>query len=339
MKKITVWLIKIALAAAVMSWIIIKHKESFVETLRNFEPQYFVIAVFLLLLQMGVCGVRWFSLLKMQKIDISLKEVMLLNYKSFFLSLVIPGGAIGGDVAKLAMVSSRMPKGERLEPNFSILLDRIIGMVGLFAVAIAVVLMSFNLLMKVDLSVFKIPDSLNFVGILLFLILCICGIGVSIVLFFHKSFEKNKFVKFILTKLDTLSGGMIHRCQLALDLYSANWKLLLVWTLITIVFVHLMVFLIAWVLALGLKIAIPSYTGLLSAIILGSIAGLLPLTPSGLGMRDYVTLIVLQASSFANTASIPIMMSLVIISSNLLSGLAFLFPDYKIDKTVKFEGA
>ena len=236
MKKIAVWFIKIAIAAMVMGWIIIKHKESFIENSKNFEPQYFLITVLLLLVQMGVCGLRWYSLLKMQKIDIPLKEVMLLNYKSFFLYLVIPGGMIGGDVAKVAMVSSRMPKGARLEPNFSILLDRIIGMIGLFVLAIVVVLLSFNLLLNVDLSAFKIPKSLNLVGIILFLVACASGIGISLVIFFHKYFEKNKLIQAILNKLDSWSGGMINRCQAALDLYSANWRLLILWTLITIVF-------------------------------------------------------------------------------------------------------
>ena len=210
-------------------------------------------------------------------------------------------------------------------------------MIGLFVLAIVVVLLSFNLLLNVDLSAFKIPKSLNLVGIILFLVACASGIGISLVIFFHKYFEKNKLIQAILNKLDSWSGGMINRCQAALDLYSANWRLLILWTLITIVFVHLMVFFIAWVLAIGLKIEIPSLIGFLSAIILGSIAGLLPLTPSGLGMRDYVTLVVLQAASFSNTASIPIMMSLVIIASNLLGGFAFLFPEKKSKKADNLE--
>lgn len=327
MKKIAVWLIKILVAVAVMSWIIIKHKESFIENLKNFELKFFFLALFLLLSQMAMCGLRWYYLLKVQKIDISIKEVMLLNFKSFFLSLVIPGGMIGGDVAKVAMVSSRMPKGARLEPNFSILVDRIIGMIGLFLIAIIVVISSFNLLMNVDLSELKIPKSLNLAGIIIFLCACLSGIGISLVIFFHKFFERFKFINKILDKLDKLSGGMIQRCKSALDIYSQNWKLLIVWTILTMVFVHLMVFFIGWVLAIGLGIEIKSLSALLAAIILGSIAGLLPLTPSGLGMRDYVTLIVLESAHFSNAASIPVMISLVIIVSNLLGGLAFLVPE------------
>lgn len=327
MKKIAVWLIKILVAVAVMSWIIIKHKESFIENLKNFELKFFFLALFLLLFQMAVCGLRWYYLLKVQKIDISVKEVMLLNFKSFFLSLVIPGGMIGGDVAKVAMVSSRMPKGARLEPNFSILVDRIIGMIGLFLIAIIAVITSFNLLMNVDLSELKIPKSLNLAGIIIFLCACLSGIGISLVIFFHKFFERFKFINKILDKLDNLSGGMIQRCKSALDIYSQNWKLLIVWTILTMVFVHLMVFFIGWVLAIGLGIEIKSLSALLAAIILGSIAGLLPLTPSGLGMRDYVTLIVLESAHFSNAASIPVMISLVIIVSNLLGGLAFLVPE------------
>ena len=332
MKKIILWLVKIAIAVSVMSWIIIKHKDSFVENLKNFELKYLFLAILLLLFQMAVCGVRWYSLLKVQKIDISLKEVLLLNFKSFFLSLVIPGGMIGGDVAKVAMVSSRMPKGARLEPNFSILVDRIIGMIGLFLIAIVVVICSFNFLLRVDLSGLKIPSSLNLAGIIIFLLCCFGGIGVSMVIFFHKFFERFKLIKKILNKLDKLSHGMVNRCQNALDIYSANWKMLLLWTILTMIFVHLMVFFIAWVLAIGLKIEIVSFIGLLSAIILGSIAGLLPLTPSGLGMRDYVTLVVLEAASFNNAASIPVMLSIVIIASNLIGGIAFFFPENNSNK-------
>lgn len=335
MKKIVFWLVKIVLALSVLSYIIFKHKSTFFENIKNFELKYLFFAVMLLVIQMAVCGFRWHALLKVQNVDISILDVQLLNFKSFFLSLVIPGGVIGGDMAKITMISAKMPKGSRLEPNFSILIDRIIGMIGLFLITIIVIFCSFNLLLEVDLSMLKIPKSLNLWGILVILGGCFLGILISMMIFFHRFFEKISIINTLFNKLDKLTHGMINRSKNAIDVYAQNYNVLIIWTLVSVFFVHLMVFVIAWVLALGLGLEIPSIMALLSAVILGSVAGLLPLTPSGLGMRDFVMLVILQAALFPDSAAIPILMSLVIIISNLLGGIAFFIPepkDVKIDE-------
>ncbi len=331
MKKVAIWLVEIILAAAIISWIIIKHKENFLENLKTFELEYFLFAVLLLLIHMTVCGVRWYGLLKLQRVDISFKETMVLNFKSFFLSLVIPGGTIGGDVAKVAMVSSKLPKGARFEPVFCILIDRIIGMIGLFLLALLAIGVSFRILMQADLSELGFAHELNVLGIGILVLICVGGLLMSVFLFFHKQFEKVNFVSRMIPKIDKLSRGYLNRCFAAVDLYSKNWKVLLLWVLLTTVFVHLMMVAICYVLAIGFGVKVVSFSGFFAAVILGSIAGLLPFTPSGLGMRDYVMLLILSAAAIEGGATIAVLLSMVVIASNLLGGLAFLVPSIQVD--------
>ena len=53
--------------------------------------------------------------------------------QGYFFSLVIPGGAIGGDVAKMGLLARRSQPGSRAEGVFTVVMDRVIGMIALFA--------------------------------------------------------------------------------------------------------------------------------------------------------------------------------------------------------------
>ena len=121
------------------------------ENFKHFDYRWIVPAFILYVFHMFVCGWRWYMLLKVLKFKIKLWEAICLTFKAYFCSLVIPGGAIGGDLAKIGFISVRAPKGTKVEGVFTILIDRITGMLALFITAIVLTLMSIPLLMNVDM--------------------------------------------------------------------------------------------------------------------------------------------------------------------------------------------
>ena len=90
--------------------------------------------VFLLHAGMVAVGVwRWHLLLRVQGIPIAFRDTARLNMIGMFFNLVVPG-AVGGDLFKMGFLA-RLTPGKRTESVFSIVVDRLLGMFGLFAVA------------------------------------------------------------------------------------------------------------------------------------------------------------------------------------------------------------
>ena len=69
----------------------------------------------------------------------------------------------------------------------------------------------------------------------------------------------------------------------------------------------------------------------IEAITLGNIAGLLPLTPSGVGARDFIVKNILESSGMDARQALATALSftMIIIAFNLLGGLFFVFDKHK----------
>ena len=81
-------------------------------------------AAFLLyLVHLFVNAWRWRLLLAYREIPCSLLSAFSLTTQSFFFSLVMPGGAIGGDVIRAGFLAYRVPKGQKFDGVFTILMD------------------------------------------------------------------------------------------------------------------------------------------------------------------------------------------------------------------------
>ena len=130
-------LIKFGIAGAVIYLLFRGDSGRIVESLRRFDFLWLLPAVFFYALHMIVVAWRWRRLVKMTGIEMSFSAAVSLTLQGNFFSLVIPGGAIGGDVVKMAAVSRRLGDGARTEGAFSVLMDRIIGMLALFVLALA----------------------------------------------------------------------------------------------------------------------------------------------------------------------------------------------------------
>lgn len=335
MKKIWTFIIKIAIALLIIAYLIHNHYDSFVDSFKNFQLIWLLPAVVILYAEMTACAFRWYCLLKMIRIDISFRAALSLTMRGYFCSLVLPGGAIGGDVAKIGMIAHAMQKGERFEPGLSILIDRIVGMIALFGTAILMIGADYKSLLEVDLSGAGIDKSCNIFVIIFAALISFAGIAAAAMLFAYRTVEKVKLFKFIFEKADKITHGLVTRMKLAIDLYNKQWKAVVWLTVGSIFFVHLIQMPVLYFICRGLNIEIASFLTLTTAIIIGNIAGLIPLTPGGIGLRDMTIFAILQAGGFAEAAPIPVLMSLVLIICNVSAGLFFF--DKGIVRNVKYK--
>jgi uncharacterized membrane protein YbhN (UPF0104 family) len=129
-------------------------------------------------------------------------------------------------------------------------------------------------------------------------LLCLAGLGASCVIFFHRFFFKLPGVRFFVDKAEKYSRGSVSRMTGATDCYAGHWPLLALLTILTTVFVHLFSVVPYIFLFRGLGVEF-SYFTLVTAVVLGNIAGLIPFFPGGIGIRDLVTVTILSAGAVA----------------------------------------
>ena len=82
---------------------------------------------------MGI-SIRWWLLLRTQTIHIPFFNAIKLTFLGLFYNNIMPG-SVGGDIIK-AWYASKHTTQKRVETAFSVLIDRIIGLIGMLAMAI-----------------------------------------------------------------------------------------------------------------------------------------------------------------------------------------------------------
>lgn len=239
--------------------------------------------------------------------------------QAFFCSLVIPAGALGGDLAKVALIASHAPAGKKFEGSFTVLMDRFVGMMGLFSIAIVVLC-------------FSIPMYMNIKGvmglaIIALVILCFIGLSAGIFMFFHSTLEKIRPIAFMIEIADKLSKGMYSRLADAFERYKDCLGTVMFCILISIVFIHLNLVAVLYCISKGAGVSGLSLLTYLNASAIGNTAGLMPVTMSGVGVRDAVVETLLKAGGClpGPALAIPIIFSAVVVLFNVSGGFFLIF--------------
>lgn len=330
-KKIFWFVLRIGLAATIIGWLVSSKYAEVVKGFEHFNYYWLIPAALLYALHMFACAWRWYELAKVLDIKMGLKDAVSLTMIAYFSSLVIPGGAIGGDLAKIGFLNSRTPKGAKLEGAFTVLIDRITGMLGLFSTAIVVILLTIPLLMSIDypyLTKLNISPWMMRAGMIAALLgLCVCGLAAMMAIFYHKLLEKIKPVGFLMKLADKHTNNAVSRMTAATDVYKSHLTLFSMMTLVTIIFVDINLVLVVFFITKGLGVADIQLLCLAAAVLIGNIAGLIPLTVSGVGVRDATVYAILAAGgiSASMTMTIPLIYTALILAFNILAGLFFVF--------------
>jgi uncharacterized membrane protein YbhN (UPF0104 family) len=323
-KAVLSFVLKTGLAVAIIWWLISKNYDTFVKNLSNINFWWLLPATLAYISHMIVCSWRWYKLALLIGIEITFIDAVSLTMKGYFFSLVIPGGAIGGDIAKIGFLNQHTKEGAKAEGAFSILMDRMTGMAGMFSLAMVVILLSIPLLMRVQLEIIELNDTIRILGILGLLLVCVSGIGAMTCLFFHRAFRKIRFVGWIMDLGDKYGRGIVSRFTKVIDTYRNSWKVIFQMILVSMVFVHLNIVFVIYLIMKSLGMSNVNPLDVITAVIVGNVAGMLP-SNSGLGLRDVTINVILNAAGIPNGATIPIIFSAILVSCGLCAGIFFIF--------------
>jgi len=325
LKKFAGFALKLLLAFGIVGYLVCKNAHAIWECLRTFDYLYLIPALFFYGAHMVVCAWRWRALARILGIELNFREALSLTLQGYFFSLVIPGGAIGGDVVKMGAVTKRAPEGAKLEGAFTVLMDRIAGMIALFALELAIIVPAIPLLMNISIPEIPLDEGAKRMLIRLLAIIGVAGLAASCVIFFHRRIEKIPPFGLLMRKADAWTHGMVSRLTGATDTYSASWGKLALLTLAGIPFVHLMTVVPMFFLLSGRGVRY-SFFDVIVAVVIGNIAGLIPLFPGGVGARDtaVVTLLVASGISVPDAKTAQLLYTGVLILCTLSGGICFL---------------
>ena len=146
------------------------------------------------------------------------------------------------------------------------------------------------------------------------------------IVFLHRKIEKLSFISKLSAFADRKSNGKLTRLANAADAYASDKKQLTFWVIITIFFLHLTPALSMFLLLQGTGIA-PGILAVTTAVIIGNIAGLIPLFPGGIGARDSVAIALMTASGIPaqNAAAAQLIATILLILTNLIGSFFFIF--------------
>ena len=290
--------------------------------LASANPLLLVVGVLLYGLVILITVVRWRLLLAVQGIEVPLWALARLTLIGVFFNLAIPG-AVSGDLIKMGYITARA--GERkAESILTILVDRIIGILGLFIVASISILCALPLLAGLEaryrpLQVAAATVALASLG----------GVVGVLLVEFRAALVRQPGIAWLVglgtRMLPAALCALISRLVAALELYRHSRRVIVKAVLLSVV-VH-------GLLGLGLyalgKAVGEKALGVRHYVITTSVSNAvaaIPLTPGGVGTRDKITaafLSAFQAQPAGKAGSIPVLLSLVIAFWALVGAAVF----------------
>ena len=140
---------KFCVVVALLWWMLKTDKLSFREMAVIFERPDALVAAFVVWLVGPVFlgTFRWWLLIRGAALDCSYTRALKLQLTGFFFNTAMPG-SVGGDIVKAIYIVRDQPVKTRKTPAMlTVLLDRIVGLMGLFVMAIFAALASYDKLL------------------------------------------------------------------------------------------------------------------------------------------------------------------------------------------------
>lgn len=174
-KAAAVNVIKLAIAGGLILWLLNSGQLDLKQLRYLITTPSLGLAAFAFWL-LGPCvlgATRWLLLLKGAGYAISWKDAFKLQLTGFFFNSAMPG-AVGGDLVKVVYVIKQNPSRGKTPAMMSVLIDRVIGLGGLFTIGMILALISFDQISSVTSlqPMIALLFGLNF-GVLLFFFLAL----------------------------------------------------------------------------------------------------------------------------------------------------------------------
>lgn len=267
-----------------------------------------------------VGAIRWQLLLRVQGITIPFFKICRLQLIGFFFNLAVPS-AVGGDVVKMGYAFPYAPA-RKTEIVFSIIIDRVLGLMGLFTIAGIAVLLAIG-------NISELGNTIK-TGAYIVALASLSGIALFLGMEFHEQILRHRWIvpiiNFMRRKLPESAMLVCRKLITGLDMYRQARKTLAVAFALSIC-VHtclaMALLTTGWSLG-GDELEVREY--FVTAQVANAIASA-PITPGGLGVRDKSSQEFLLAFGMppGKSGAIPVTLTLVILSWALIGAVVFIF--------------
>ena len=246
------------------------------------HPQSLALAILLYLVAGMISFQRWHVLLRAIHVDARFWRVQKLAFIGLFFSNVIPG-MTGGDLVKAIMVARDHPE-QRPAAVLSVIIDRIIGLLGLALVAAGALL-------------FQTGHQFEGMAHKLYWILLLIVAGSVVML--SKRLRKLLFLDRLMNALPF--AETLRRLDRAALLYrAARWQL--AYAIVVSLLVHGMILTAIGILGRAIGITIP-FLDFYTLAPLALIAASLPISPGGIGVGETAFMILFAMSGVPGPAA------------------------------------
>ena len=273
-------ILSFGLAGFLLYKIIEESRVDLLAELNNSVWAWMILSIFLFGSAIGASFLRWHILLAAQGIELSAISIGRLGMIGLFFNCVVPG-AVGGDVMKIVYISQHTGK-KTAEAALTILIDRVIGLIGLLTVAAFV------------LMFVPFPKELSKVLQILIKLIVMATIS-GILMLFLLQFRRNLraipglswLIELIKRILPQKILAIVDRLVLALDVYRTKKRILLLALAISVGIhgINGLTFYTVGKAAQEHRVQLKQY--MLATQISNAIAAI-PIFPAGIGARDLV---------------------------------------------------
>jgi uncharacterized protein (TIRG00374 family) len=269
-------LAKIAFAGVIVFWLIQSGKLDISAVRETLYSQTYVICILIFFAILVLNNTRWWVLFKGQNIIVGWPRLFVLTLIGMFFNYMIPSG-VGGDVVKGYYLFKDSSERRTLAVT-SILLDRIIGLVGFFNIALIAIVLRWQFVQSkpelVALALSVVLAYLFFVG------------------FFFVCYSEKLAQTWIVRKVFELplAGHRLKLLYDALHSYSRKPQYLLGSFIISFVSQSLII-VIFWLAGIAMGAVELSFFDYAFAGALGLVAMALPVAPAGVGVGQVAFLV------------------------------------------------
>ena len=316
-------LLKFAVAVLIV-WLLLRKADVRKEDFLGVSLRWIAAAFAVIFLQSLLTAVRWLYLMRAVNCKVTLFEAVSLTMQGLFFTLFIPGGAVSGDVCKAALIAGKTADGGKFQAAFSVLIDRVCGLCGLLIISFCSALAAMILLPEAA-PWFRKLMATALIAIPLLLLCALMAFRCDLIL-------KIAFFKKLYDWSNKITRGAVARIEEALAAYRPAWKSVLGCTLFSAFVTFPLVALSVWLICIGLP-GCDAWNNLYCAVgsmlsgSLGELAGILPLTPGGIGVRDAAFVEIFKGCGMSEAVStqIPLLFTTLFMLTNSLGGLFALY--------------
>jgi uncharacterized protein (TIRG00374 family) len=269
----------------------------------------------------SVASFRWNLLLRVQGICLRAKDLIRLTLIGVFFNISLPG-AVSGDLVKMSLLAQHATDLKE-ETVLAVLLDRALGLFGLFLVATFVVIVSLPFLIH-------LKEEHRFIQVAAFVVGggSMAGILFIALLHFRQNLMNSPSIASIIEhakrRLPRKMVICMSRLVNALELYRRN-RLTIVIAIALSVLVHCCLALNLFLIGSSVGISGLRLRDYFLAVPVANAVAAIPLTPGGIGTRD-ATLAMFFSSMHAQAeiaGLVPVILTLVILLWGLVGGITF----------------